>query len=77
MSTGFLWDERYAWHDTGTGAGFMSAGGLVEPGDAREEPGDEAPLPQPARRIGRRGGMLAGPPAGDYPKGYAAAWWNV
>ena len=32
MSTGFLWDERYAWHDTGTGAGFMSArAALVEP----------------------------------------------
>ncbi|MDX6656295.1 MAG: hypothetical protein QOH62_1088 [Solirubrobacteraceae bacterium] len=31
MSTGFLWDERYAWHDTGTGSGFLSAGGLVEP----------------------------------------------
>jgi acetoin utilization deacetylase AcuC-like enzyme len=31
MSTGFLWDELYAWHDTGTGSGFLSAGGLVEP----------------------------------------------
>src|ERR1700680_751358 len=31
MTTGFLWDELYAWHDTGTGAGFLSAGGLVEP----------------------------------------------
>ena len=31
MTTGFLWDERYAWHDTGTGSGFLSAGGLIEP----------------------------------------------
>ena len=31
MATGFLWDERYAWHDTGTGSAFMSAGGLVGP----------------------------------------------
>ena len=38
MSTGFLWDERYAWHDTGTGAGFMSAGGLVEPEMHGESP---------------------------------------
>ncbi len=38
MATGFLWDERYAWHDTGTGAGFMSAGGLVEPEMHGESP---------------------------------------
>ena len=38
MSTGFLWDERYAWHDTGTGSGFMSAGGLVEPEMHGESP---------------------------------------
>ena len=31
MTTGFLWDELYAWHDTGTGSGFLSAGGLIEP----------------------------------------------
>jgi acetoin utilization deacetylase AcuC-like enzyme len=38
VSTGFLWDERYAWHDTGTGSGFMSAGGLVEPEMHGESP---------------------------------------
>jgi acetoin utilization deacetylase AcuC-like enzyme len=38
MTTGFLWDERYAWHDTGTGAGFLSAGGLVEPEAHGESP---------------------------------------
>jgi acetoin utilization deacetylase AcuC-like enzyme len=31
MTTAFLWDELYAWHDTGTGSGFLSAGGLIEP----------------------------------------------
>lgn len=38
MTTGFLWDERYAWHDTGTGAGFLSAGGLIEPEVHGESP---------------------------------------
>jgi acetoin utilization deacetylase AcuC-like enzyme len=38
VSTGFLWDELYAWHDTGTGSGFMSAGGLVEPEAHGESP---------------------------------------
>src|SRR3954447_20215227 len=38
MTTGFLWDERYAWHDTGTGSGFLSAGGLVEPEAHGESP---------------------------------------
>ena len=31
MTTGFHWNELYAWHDTGTGSAYMSAGGLVEP----------------------------------------------
>lgn len=44
MSTGFHWNELYAWHDTGTGSGFLSTGGLVEP-EQRREPGDQAPIP--------------------------------
>lgn len=36
--TGLVWDERYMWHDTGTGAGPLSAGGLVEPGEHVENP---------------------------------------
>ena len=35
MTTGFHWNELYAWHDTGTGSGFLSTGGLVEPEHAR------------------------------------------
>ncbi|MDX6590243.1 MAG: hypothetical protein QOI84_1517 [Solirubrobacterales bacterium] len=31
MSTGFHWNELYAWHDTGTGSAYLSTGGLVEP----------------------------------------------
>jgi acetoin utilization deacetylase AcuC-like enzyme len=37
-TTGLVWDERYMWHDTGTGAGPLSAGGLVEPGEHFENP---------------------------------------
>jgi acetoin utilization deacetylase AcuC-like enzyme len=29
--TGFVWHERYAWHDTGTFAGFLPSGGMVQP----------------------------------------------
>jgi acetoin utilization deacetylase AcuC-like enzyme len=38
MSTGFHWNELYAWHDTGTGSGFLSTGGLVEPEQHGESP---------------------------------------
>jgi acetoin utilization deacetylase AcuC-like enzyme len=38
MTTGFHWNELYAWHDTGSGAGFLSAGGLVEPERHAENP---------------------------------------
>jgi acetoin utilization deacetylase AcuC-like enzyme len=38
MSTGFHWNERYAWHDTGTGAAYLSAGGLIEPEMHGESP---------------------------------------
>jgi hypothetical protein len=32
VSTGWVWHERYMWHDTGSGAGARSAGGYIEPG---------------------------------------------
>jgi acetoin utilization deacetylase AcuC-like enzyme len=38
MATGFHWNELYAWHDTGTGSAYLSAGGLVEPGAHGESP---------------------------------------
>jgi acetoin utilization deacetylase AcuC-like enzyme len=31
VTTGFLWHELYAWHDTGTGAWVMPAGLTVQP----------------------------------------------
>jgi acetoin utilization deacetylase AcuC-like enzyme len=36
--TGLVWHERYMWHDTGSGAGPVSAGGMVEPGEHVENP---------------------------------------
>jgi acetoin utilization deacetylase AcuC-like enzyme len=38
MSTGFHWNELYAWHDTGTGSAYLSTGGLVEPEQHGESP---------------------------------------
>lgn len=38
MATGWVWDERYMWHDTGTGAGPLPAGGWIEPMDHIEGP---------------------------------------
>jgi acetoin utilization deacetylase AcuC-like enzyme len=31
VATGYVWHERYAWHDTGTHAGFLPPGGMVQP----------------------------------------------
>jgi acetoin utilization deacetylase AcuC-like enzyme len=55
MSTGFLWDELYAWHDTGTGSGFLSAGGLVEP----EVHGENAATKRRLRNLLEVTGLLA------------------
>jgi acetoin utilization deacetylase AcuC-like enzyme len=38
LSTGFHWNELYAWHDTGTGSAYLSTGGLVEPEQHGESP---------------------------------------
>lgn len=38
MKTGLVWDERYMWWDTRHGAGFMPAGGWLEPGEHAENP---------------------------------------
>jgi acetoin utilization deacetylase AcuC-like enzyme len=38
MATGWVWDERYMWHDTGTGAGPLPAGGWIEPMEHIESP---------------------------------------
>jgi len=38
MSTGFVFHERYLWHDTRAAAGFVPAGGFVEPDRHAENP---------------------------------------
>jgi acetoin utilization deacetylase AcuC-like enzyme len=38
MTTGYVWHERYAWHDTGTHAGLVPAGGPVQPFQNFESP---------------------------------------
>jgi acetoin utilization deacetylase AcuC-like enzyme len=38
MATGFVWHELYMWHDTGSAAGPLPAGGLLEPGEHSENP---------------------------------------
>jgi hypothetical protein len=31
MATGWMTHERYMWHDVGAGAGYLPAGGMIEP----------------------------------------------
>jgi len=38
MATGFVWHERFMWHDTGHWVGFVPPGGLVQPGITFENP---------------------------------------
>ena len=38
MTTGFVWHETYAWHDTGTNALFVPTGGFVQPDKHVEDP---------------------------------------
>jgi acetoin utilization deacetylase AcuC-like enzyme len=38
MATGWVWDERYAWHDTRSAASHLPAGGFIEPGTHAENP---------------------------------------
>lgn len=38
MATGFVFDERYMWHDTGSAGGFMPAGGFIQPEPHVESP---------------------------------------
>jgi acetoin utilization deacetylase AcuC-like enzyme len=38
MKTGFVFDERYMWHDTGSAAGYMPVGGFIQPEPHVENP---------------------------------------
>ena len=36
--TGFVWDERFMWHNTGRAGGLLDAGGWIEPYEHNEHP---------------------------------------
>jgi acetoin utilization deacetylase AcuC-like enzyme len=38
MATGWVFSERYLWHDTGTGTAFLPSGGWLEPDTHIENP---------------------------------------
>lgn len=38
MSTGWVWHEKYMWHDTGSGAAFLEPVGFLQPGEHVENP---------------------------------------
>ena len=38
MATGFVWHERYMWHETPPSAGVMPARGVLQPGEHFENP---------------------------------------
>jgi acetoin utilization deacetylase AcuC-like enzyme len=38
MTTGFVWHERYMWHDTGKATGVLAPGGYLEPYEHVENP---------------------------------------
>lgn len=38
MTTGLVWDEWYMWHDTGSAAAFLPAGGPIQPDTHAENP---------------------------------------
>jgi acetoin utilization deacetylase AcuC-like enzyme len=38
MATGFVFDERYMWHDTGSAGRFMPVGGFIQPEPHVESP---------------------------------------
>ena len=38
MSSGFLWHERFMWHDTRSAGLFLPAGGMLEPDEHAENP---------------------------------------
>jgi len=42
--TGFVCHESYMWHDTGSAAGFVPAGGLIQPDRSFEQPSTKSRL---------------------------------
>ena len=54
MSTGFLWHERYMWHDTRSAGLFLPAGGMLEPDEHAENPRTKRRLKNLLEVSGRR-----------------------
>lgn len=38
MTTGWIWHERFMWHDPGSAAAFLQPGGFLQPGEHVENP---------------------------------------
>ena len=38
VRTGYMWDERLMWHDTGRAGGLLESGGWIEPYEHNEHP---------------------------------------
>ncbi len=55
MATGWVWHERYAWHDTGRRGRSLEGGGWIEPEDHAESPATKRRL----RNLVDAGGLLA------------------
>ena len=58
MATGFVWHERYMWHDTGSQANFLPAGGWTRRLSVRNGKGGHSRLKALQSRFNSRGVRL-------------------
>ncbi len=57
-TTGLVWHERMMWHDTGSGAAELPAGGWLEPGDHAESPATKRRLKNLIDATGLSAGLV-------------------
>ncbi len=50
-TTGFVWDERYLWHETPSAMGWLPSRGLLPPGEFFENPETKRRMKQLDRLI--------------------------
>ena len=64
MATGWLWEERYAWHDAGTWNDFAStpANAYVQPQTAFENPETKRRFPSRSRARPSRAEIIGNSP---------------
>ncbi len=60
--TGLVWHERMMWHDTGSGASELPAGGWLEPGEHSESPATKRRLKNLLDATGLTDGLVMLPP---------------